>query len=195
MKRIIYLNKNPLHLTAKRLKIEPVGAEFASGSGLLNPKTALHPGLVYDINIVSYVSFLCKQGYQDKDIALLTGSKKYNCSSVPRAKGADGLNYPSMYLQVRSEETVISGVFYRTVTNVGIRSSTYKAIVTSPAGLSIEVTPNVMTFTRPNQKKSFKVTVGGKPPQDGAWYLSGSLLWSDSRHNVRSPILVSSDTY
>lgn len=177
------------------MKIEPVGAEFASGSGLLNPKTAVHPGLIYDIDLVFYVSFLCKQGYQDMDISLLTGNKKYNCSSVPRARGADGINYPSIHLQVRREETVISGVFYRTVTNVGIGNSTYKAIVTSPQGLSIEVTPNVMTFTQPNQKKSFKVTVRGKPPRDGAWYLSGSLLWSDSKHNVRSPILVSSDTY
>lgn len=177
------------------MKITPVGAEFASGSGQLNPKTAIHPGLIYDIDLVSYISFLCKQGYQDKDIALLTGSRKYSCFSVPQAKGADGLNYPSINLQVRRNESIISGVFYRSVTNVGIGSSTYKAKVTSPEGLSIKVTPNVMTFTRPNQKKSFKVTVGGKPPREGAWYLSGSLLWSDSRHNVRSPILVSSDTF
>lgn len=177
------------------MQTEPVGAEFASGSGEINPKTAVHPGLIYDINIVSYVSFLCKQGYKDKDIALLTGSKNYNCSSVPRARGSDGLNYPSMHLQVRRNESVIAGVFYRSVTHVGIGSAIYKAQVTTPKSLSIRVTPNVMIFSRPRQQRSFKVTVTGKPPRRGAWYLSASLLWSDSQHNVRSPILVSSDTF
>ncbi|KAH6837793.1 Subtilisin-like serine endopeptidase family protein [Perilla frutescens var. hirtella] len=187
--------KSALMTTSKRMKIKPEGAEFASGSGQVNPKTAVHPGLIYDINLVSYISFLCKQGYQDKEIALLTGSKKYNCSSVPRARGADGINYPSMHLQVRRNESVISAVFYRSVTNVGIGTSTYKAKVNFPKGVTIKVTPNVMTFNRPNQKKSFTVKVEGKPPRKGAWYLSGSLLWSDTKHNVRSPILLSSDTF
>ncbi|KAG6401593.1 hypothetical protein SASPL_138455 [Salvia splendens] len=187
--------KSALMTTSKRLKITPIGAEFASGSGQLNPKAAVNPGLIYDIDLVSYISFLCKEGYQDKDIALLTGSRKYSCSSVPQAKGADGLNYPSIYLQVKGDELVITGVFYRTVTNVGTGNSTYKAKVTAPDGLSIKVTPNVLTFTRPNQNRSFKVTLEGKPPAVEAWYLSGSLLWTDSKHKVRSPVLVSSDRF
>lgn len=177
------------------MKIKPVGAELASGSGQINPKTALHPGLVYDIDTLSYISFLCKQGYQSKDIALLTGSKKYNCSNVPKARGDDGLNYPSIHLQVKNNESVISGVFYRAVTNVGIGKSTYKAKVRSPKGLSIKVTPDILTFSRRNQKKSFKVILKGKSLHKESWYLSGSLVWSDSKHNVRSPILVSSQSF
>ncbi|KAG6403815.1 hypothetical protein SASPL_136048 [Salvia splendens] len=168
--------KSAIMTTSKRLKITPIGAEFASGSGQLNPKAAVNPGLIYDIDLVSYISFLCKEGYQDKDIALLTGSRKYSCSSVPQAKGADGLNYPSIYLQVKGDELVIAGEFYRTVMNVGTGNSTYKAKVTSPDGLSIKITPSVLTFTQPNQKRSFKVTLEGKPPAVEAWYLSGSLL-------------------
>ncbi|KAL1541375.1 hypothetical protein AAHA92_25605 [Salvia divinorum] len=187
--------KSAIMTTSKRLKITPIGAELASGSGQLNPKAAVNPGLIYDINLVSYISFLCKEGYQDKDIALLTGSRKYSCSSVPQAKGADGLNYPSIHLQVKEDDSDIAGVFYRTVTNVGTGSSTYKAKVTSPDGLSIKVTPNVLTFTRPNQKRSFKVTLEGKLPAIESWFLSGSLLWTDSKHKVRSPILVSSEIF
>ncbi|KAI3447480.1 hypothetical protein Pfo_004145 [Paulownia fortunei] len=183
--------KSALMTTSKTMKIKPAEAELASGSGEINPKTALHPGLVYDIDTISYISFLCKQGYKSKDIALLTGSKIYNCSNVPQAKGADGLNYPSIHLQVKNNESAISAVFYRTVTNVGVGKSAYKAKVKSPKGLSIEVTPNILTFDRPNQKKSFKVILKGKLLQKKSWYLSGSLVWSDSKHNVRSPVLVS----
>ncbi|KAG8374137.1 hypothetical protein BUALT_Bualt11G0099600 [Buddleja alternifolia] len=183
--------KSALMTTSKPMKIKPVGAELASGSGQINPKTAVHPGLVYDIDTVSYISFLCKEGYKNEDIALLTGNKKFNCSTVPRTEGSDGLNYPSIHLQLNNTETPISAVFYRTVTNVGTGKSAYKAEVESPEGLSIKVTPDILTFDQPNQKQSFKVILKGKFQQKTTWYLSGSLVWSDSRHNVRSPILVS----
>ncbi|PIN16828.1 Cucumisin [Handroanthus impetiginosus] len=183
--------KSALMTTSKRMKIKPVGAELASGSGQINPKIALHPGLVYDINTISYVSFLCKNGYRSKDIVLITGSKNYNCSNVPQAKGADGLNYPSIHLQVKDSKSNISAVFYRTVTNMATGKSTYKAIVKSPKGLSIKVTPNILAFDRPYQKKPFKVILKGRFLNKNKFYLSGSLVWTDSKHSVRSPILVS----
>ncbi|KAL6496337.1 hypothetical protein OROGR_029595 [Orobanche gracilis] len=171
-------------------KMKPDAAELASGSGQLNPTEALHPGLVYDIDTVSYISLLCRQGYTSKDIMLITGSKNYNCSNIPQAKGADGLNYPSIYFQVKNRESTISEVYYRTVTNVGTGKSTYKAEVDTPEGLSIEVKPSVLTFDRPYAKESFAVMLKGKLPRN-KMYLSGSVVWSDGRHRVRSPVLVS----
>ncbi|KAE8727518.1 Xylem serine peptidase 1 isoform 2 [Hibiscus syriacus] len=38
-------------------------AEFAYGAGQLNPARAINPGLVYDIDEMSYVQFLCHEGY------------------------------------------------------------------------------------------------------------------------------------
>ncbi|KAG8376688.1 hypothetical protein BUALT_Bualt09G0089900 [Buddleja alternifolia] len=182
--------KSALMTTTKAMKIKPLEAELASGSGQMNPTKALNPGLIYDIGIGSYISFLCKEGYSNKDIALLTGSKKYNCSSFPSAKGTDGLNYPSMHLQVGNPQSNFSALFYRTVTNVGDGKSIYKAKVKSPKGLSITVTPNILVFSRPNQKKSFKVTLKGNFFHKRSYHHSGSLVWSDSKHNVKSPILV-----
>ncbi|KAJ8537640.1 hypothetical protein K7X08_014180 [Anisodus acutangulus] len=103
--------------TTKSMKIRPVGAELASGSGQINPRKAINPGLIYDLDFDSYISYFCKEGYNSTNIALLTGSKKYKCSSIPKAKGADGLNYPSMHLQLQhANESDISAIFYRTVT-------------------------------------------------------------------------------
>ncbi|XP_011077880.1 subtilisin-like protease SBT4.15 [Sesamum indicum] len=185
--------KSALMTTSKPMKIKPLEAELASGSGEINPRAAVHPGLVYDIGTKSYVSFLCKQGYESKDVALITG-KNYNCSNITQAIGADGLNYPSIHLKVDNTDSVISAVFYRTVTNVGIGRSTYVVDIEPPEGLSVEVTPNILRFFRLHQKKSFKVMLKGKSIQKNMWYLSGSLSWSDSKHHVRSPILVSLPT-
>ncbi|KAL8509394.1 hypothetical protein ACS0TY_016561 [Phlomoides rotata] len=184
--------KSALMTTARAMKIKPQEAELASGSGQINPKAALHPGLIYDIKTNAYAGFLCKQGYRSEDVALITGSKKYNCSNMRLSKGADGLNYPSINLQVRTNETVISAVFHRNVKNVGLANSTYKAKVIMK-GISITVRPNILTFNKRNQRKSFKVILRGKLVNKGFWYLSGSLVWrgSNSKHRVRSPIFVS----
>ncbi|KAK4392082.1 Subtilisin-like protease SBT4.15 [Sesamum angolense] len=186
--------KSALMTTSKPMKIKPVEAELASGSGEINPRAAVHPGLVYDIGTDSYVSFLCKQGYNSKDVTLITGSKNYNCSNITQAIGADGLNYPSIHLKVDNTNSVISAVFYRTVTNVGIGRSTYVVDIEPPEGLTVEVTPNILRFFRLHQKKSFKVTLEGKNIDKNMWYLPGSISWSDSKHHVRSPILVSFPT-
>lgn len=85
------------------MKIAPKEKELASGSGQINPTSALDPGLVYDIDINSYISFLCKEGYNSSNIAQVAGNGtyKYNCSNFPQAKGTDGLNYTSIHLQLQ----------------------------------------------------------------------------------------------
>lgn len=174
------------------MKIKQQDAELGSGSGQVNPTKALDPGLIYDINKSSYISFLCKQGYNSTTIHLLTGGKKqYNCSTFPAAKGTDGLNYPSMHFQLLNMNTIISAVFYRTVTNVGYNNSVYRAKVSSPEGLEVTVIPKVVSFSRLLQKRSFKIVLKGKFIKDRDWILSALLEWSDSyEHFVRSPILV-----
>ncbi|KAK4343173.1 hypothetical protein RND71_038989 [Anisodus tanguticus] len=183
--------KSALMTTAKSMKIRPVGAELASGSGQINPRKAINPGLIYDLDFDSYISYFCKEGYNSTNIALLTGSKKYKCSSIPKAKGADGLNYPSMHLQLQhANESDISAIFYRTVTYVGNGKAVYKAKVRGPKCLSIKAVPNVLSFSRVNEKKSFRVELKGKFIREKSWYLSGSLVWSGKKPNVKSPILV-----
>lgn len=171
------------------MKIKQADAELGSGSGQINPRKAVHPGLVYDISFSSYISFLCREGYNSTTIGLLIGGH-YNCSSFKPAKGTDGLNYPSMHTQLKNASSSISAVFYRTVTHVGRGSSVYKATVTSPKGLSIKVVPCTLKFNHPHQKKDFKVVVKGRPMQNGTQILSALLEWTDSKHSVKSPILI-----
>uniref|UniRef100_A0A803MQH3 Uncharacterized protein n=1 Tax=Chenopodium quinoa TaxID=63459 RepID=A0A803MQH3_CHEQI len=180
-----------------------------SGAGLLNPVDAVHPGLVYDISPKDYIRYLCFEGYNESALSLIHGTENstnhYNCSKFKQGIGADGLNYPSMHLQLAVNATRISGVFLRTVTYVGHGAAVYKAQVTSPnKGVSIKVIPDVLIFTKARQKRSFNVMVKGTVTDptstsflDDWWeptiYTHNSFLeWveSSSNHRVRSPIVI-----
>ncbi|CAD5330715.1 unnamed protein product [Arabidopsis thaliana] len=183
---------------ATPMRIKGNEAELSYGSGQINPRRAIHPGLVYDITEDAYLRFLCKEGYNSTSIGLLTGDnsnnttkKEYNCENIKRGLGSDGLNYPSLHKQVNSTEAKVSEVFYRTVTNVGYGPSTYVARVWAPKGLRVEVVPKVMSFERPKEKRNFKVVIDGVWDETMKGIVSASVEWDDSRgHLVRSPILL-----
>ena len=160
-------------------------AEFAYGTGHINPTRAINPGLVYDAGEIDYVNFLCGQGYSNLSLRLVAGD---NCSCTQATKKpASHLNYPSFILSSTSKSVFIR-IFPRTVTNVGSPVSTYKAIVNAPMTLKIEVIPNVLSFEFVGQKKSFIVRVIAKMDQS---IISGSLIWFDEVHRVqvRSPVV------
>ncbi|MBA0780862.1 hypothetical protein Gotri_004914 [Gossypium trilobum] len=158
-------------------------AEFAYGAGHINPAQAAQPGLVYDAGEIDYVKFLCGQGYTPKQLNLITESN-FTCSEETNGTVWD-LNYPSFTLST-SPGNSITRVFHRTVTNVGSPVSTYKAVVNAPPGLIIQVQPSVLSFKSLGQKLTFVVTVGA---EIGNSMISGSLIWDDGVHQVRSPIV------
>ncbi|XP_002511771.2 subtilisin-like protease SBT4.14 [Ricinus communis] len=164
-------------------------AEFAYGAGQLNPSRARSPGLVYDMDEMSYIQFLCHEGYTGSSLAVLIGSKSINCSSLLPGLGYDAINYPTMHLSARNDKQPTIGVFRRTVTNVGPSTSFYNATIKAPKGVEITVVPASLSFSRTLQKRSFKVVVKAKPMSSGQ-ILSGSVAWKSSRHVVRSPIVV-----
>ncbi|KAJ8528452.1 hypothetical protein K7X08_022144 [Anisodus acutangulus] len=158
-------------------------AEFAYGSGQINPIKAAHPGLVYDMGENDYVKFLCGQGYSTKNLRIITGDKTC-CTSQTNATVWD-LNYPSFTIS-SSKKMKITRVFHRTVTNVGTPVSTYRATIVAPEGLSIRVEPSLIKFKLIGQKKSFVVSVTAEISET---MISGSLVWDDGVHLVRSPIV------
>ncbi|KAI9078350.1 hypothetical protein K1719_039726 [Acacia pycnantha] len=158
-------------------------AEFAYGAGQIDPTKAINPGLVYDASEVDFVRFLCGQGYSTRSLQLVTGDN--NTCSVS-AKASD-LNYPSFALPIPPSNLTVSGSFKRTVTYVGSEKSTYKATVSGPPGLKIQVNPSVLSFTSSGEKQSFVVSVEGSLE---ASIVSASLVWSDGKILVRSPIVV-----
>ncbi|GLT51879.1 hypothetical protein SLA2020_347170 [Shorea laevis] len=104
-------------------------AEFAYGAGQLNPSRATNPGLIYDMDEMSCIQFLCHEGYNGSSIAALVGSESINCSSLLPAFGYDAPNYPSMQLNLKSGQQEIVGVFQRCVTNVGPSPAMYNATI------------------------------------------------------------------
>ncbi|XP_022990086.1 cucumisin-like [Cucurbita maxima] len=158
-------------------------AEFAYGAGHINPANAINPGLVYDAEEIDYIKFLCGQGYSTQNLRLVTGDES-NCSDVAKTAASD-LNYPSFSLLMKSQK-LNTRVYHRTVTNVGVPVSTYKAVIRAPPGLEVTVRPATLSFRSLGQKMSFTVRVRAN---SGGNILSGSLSWEDGVHLVRSPIV------
>ncbi|KAG2261694.1 hypothetical protein Bca52824_068773 [Brassica carinata] len=162
-------------------------AEFAYGSGHVNPTVAVHPGLVYDIDKEDYLNMLCSLDYSANGISTLVGGS-FTCSEKSKLNVRD-LNYPSMTAKV-SASSSSDITFSRTVTNVGKNGSTYKAKLSGDPKLNIKVDPETLSFESTGEKKSFTVTVSGKSLVGISGIVSASLVWSDGSHNVRSPIVV-----
>ncbi|KAK9903143.1 hypothetical protein M0R45_001203 [Rubus argutus] len=179
--------QSALITTAKPMsaKVNPE-AEFAYGAGLLNPSRAPYPGLVYDLNGQDYINFLCSQGYSGKLLQTITKDNS-SCSSKSNNGKVNDLNYPSFALSIKNPK-FINGVFHRTVTNVGLSNSTYRAKVAATLGLKISVNPSVLSFTALGQKKSFALTIKG--PIEKSRLAFASLVWDDGAFQVRSPIVI-----
>ncbi|KAJ7952390.1 putative Cucumisin [Quillaja saponaria] len=161
--------------------------EFAYGSGHINPSMALDPGLVYDASEADYINFLCKQGYNTTTIKLITGDNSSVCNTTNPGRGWD-LNYPSFSLAVEDGQT-ITGVFTRTVTNVGPYPATYNATAYLPGEFGVIVQPSILSFSSIGETKSFTVKVFG-PKIVQQPIISGAILWNDGVHEVRSPLVV-----
>ncbi|XP_023771206.3 cucumisin isoform X1 [Lactuca sativa] len=181
--------KSALMTTASVMNGE-TDAEFAYGAGYLNPLAAMKPGLVYDAVEVDYVNFLCHEGYNIKDIRIITG---VNSSSCSKHKQPNDLNYPAFVIPTLRNKAV-NITFSRTVTNVGSAKSRYRASITPPrvGDLGIQIEPNILQFKKIGQKLSFKMSVQTTIQKLDSPIVSGELTWYeiDGVHQVRSPIVV-----
>lgn len=66
----------------------------------------------------------------------------------------------------------------------------FTATVDTPSGLSVKVIPDKLRFSKNNQKLSYQVVFSSTtsaPKED----MFGSLTWSNEKHKVRSPFVVS----
>ncbi|CAL0328180.1 unnamed protein product [Lupinus luteus] len=180
--------KSALMTSAKPMKgsKDEVG-EYAYGSGHVNPISAIDPGLIYDISLDDYTQMLCNLGYNSEKVKLI--SRKINaCSNDVHRSLVRNLNYPVLAIDVDSM-TSFTMKFKRTVTNVGLANSTYKATILPNSRIKISVVPETLSFKSLHEKQSFVVTItGGKILEQNV--LTSSLVWSDGTHNVRSPIVV-----
>ncbi|RLN35070.1 hypothetical protein C2845_PM03G24180 [Panicum miliaceum] len=185
--------QSALMTTATPMSSGEPEAELAYGAGQVDPVRARYPGLVYDAAEGDYVGFLCAQGYNSSQLAAMTGRRAASaaCSAGARAGAVGDLNYPSITVPVLNYGVGFAAEFPRTVTNVGPADSVYRATVTTVPGVDVAVTPDELAFSAGTKKLSFKVSVSGTLlPVNGTMGASASVVWSDGRHHVRSPIYV-----
>ncbi|XP_071706427.1 subtilisin-like protease SBT4.3 [Rutidosis leptorrhynchoides] len=171
--------KSALMTTARELNANlNYGADFAYGSGLIDPIRAINPGLVYEVSVMEYLRVWCNMSEP--------ASTDFSCSPTLTSKE---INYPSMAVRLKKKDA-FKVSFPRTVKNVGPANSTYKALFKGDRSkLRIIVKPVTLHFSELNEKMSFTVTVRGK--QMTPWtILRSSLMWTDGVHYVRSPIVV-----
>ncbi|KAF8082971.1 hypothetical protein N665_0798s0009 [Sinapis alba] len=168
--------------------------EFAYGSGHVDPIAALDPGLVYELDKQDHIAFLCGFNYTSDILKIISG-ETVTCSKENKILQRN-LNYPSMSARLPRSNNSFTVTFNRTVTNVGTPNSTYTSKVLAGHGskLTIKVTPSVLSFKTVNEKQSFNVTVTGSG-LSSELPSSANLIWSDGRHNVRSPIVVYTVSY
>ncbi|KAJ1390356.1 Peptidase S8/S53 domain [Sesbania bispinosa] len=154
---------------------------FAYGAGHIQPELAMDPGLVYDLNAVDYLNFLCGHGYNHTQMRMFS-RKPHTCS---KSYNMLDFNYPSITVPNLGKHSV---KVTRTVTNVG-SPGTYHVHVKAPDGVSVMVEPRSLSFSKVGEKKTFKVILkGSKGASSG--YVFGYLWWSDGRHRIKSPLVV-----
>ncbi|CAA3006797.1 subtilisin-like protease [Olea europaea subsp. europaea] len=164
------------------------------GAGHVHPQKAMDPGLIYDLSSYDYVDFLCNSNYTTKNVQLVTRKYK-DCSGAKRAGHIGNLNYPSLsaVFQQYGKKNKTSTHFIRTVTNVGESNSVYEVTINPPKGVVVTVQPERLAFRRVGQKLNFLVRVQVRKEKLSAGnsvLKSGSIVWSDGKHDVISPVVV-----
>ncbi|CAA0163163.1 unnamed protein product [Arabidopsis thaliana] len=175
---------------------KPAGV-FAIGAGHVNPQKAINPGLVYNIQPVDYITYLCTLGFTRSDILAIT-HKNVSCSGILRKNPGFSLNYPSIAVIFKRGKT--TEMITRRVTNVGSPNSIYSVNVKAPEGIKVIVNPKRLVFKHVDQTLSYRVWFVLKKKNRGgkvASFAQGQLTWVNS-HNlmqrVRSPISVTLKT-
>lgn len=157
---------------------------FDYGGGLVNPQRAAKPGLVYDMGIQDYINYMCSAGYKDSSISGMVGKKSTKCPT-PKPSILD-INLPSITIPNLEKEVTLR----RTVTNVGPIKSVYRAVIDSPLGITLTVTPNTLVFSSAAKRVlTFKVKVKTSHKVNTGYFF-GSLKWTDGVHDVKIPVSV-----
>nr|ABD64827.1 putative subtilisin serine protease of stomatal density and distribution [Isatis tinctoria] len=171
---------------------------FAVGAGHVNPQKAINPGLVYNIQPVDYITYLCTLGFTRSDILAIT-HKNVSCSGILRKNPGFSLNYPSISVIFKRGKT--TEMITRRVTNVGSPNSIYSVNVKAPTGIKVIVNPKRLVFSHVDQTLTYRVWFVLKKGNRGgnvATFAQGQLTWVNSRNlmqRVKSPISVTSKNH
>ncbi|CAI9106662.1 OLC1v1005865C1 [Oldenlandia corymbosa var. corymbosa] len=160
---------------------------YEMGAGEVTLFSPSQPGLVYKTKGVEYLRFLCYKGYNTSTIKLLSSMfpANFSCPKNSNEEMISNINYPSIVI-VQSANRKFTTVT-RTVTNVGDEESTYRVTVEMSQNVEIKVSPTELKFTKYQKKLSYEVTTYAAQLNGFAY---GSISWSNEKHNVRIPFVV-----
>jgi len=147
---------------------------FGYGAGLVQPKKAVDPGLVYDSGYTDWAKFVCGSGQVPANHALCAEGKI----------DASDLNYPTIAIgDLAGRQTV-----KRTVRNVTKSAEVYVPKVEGLTGVNVTVSPRLLVVL-PGRTASYTVTFehAGAPLDR---YSFGKLHWYSGEHTVTSTLAV-----
>ncbi|KAL6292543.1 hypothetical protein ACE6H2_000685 [Prunus campanulata] len=151
---------------------------FDYGSGHVDPRAALDPGLIFDVGYQDYLGFLCTTpGIDAREIRNYT-----NCACNYTIGHPSNFNSPSIAVShlVRSQTVT------RTVTNVA-EQETYVITTRMAPAIAIEANPPAMTL-KPGASRKFSVTLTVRSVT--GTYSFGEVLMKGNRgHKVRIPVV------
>lgn len=168
-----------------------VATPYDYGAGEVTTTGPLQPGLVYETDTIDYLNYLCYYGFDTSKIKTIarTTPNGFACPTDSKADYISNINYPSIAISKFNGKE--SRNIQRRVTNVaGDGEVVFTATVDTPSGLSVKVIPDKLRFSKNNQKLSYQVVFSSTtsaPKED----MFGSLTWSNEKHKVRSPFVVS----
>ncbi|KAG6753445.1 hypothetical protein POTOM_043513 [Populus tomentosa] len=180
-----YVHDNT-HNPLKDASVATPSTPFEHGAGHINPMKAQDPGLIYDLEPQDYFDFLCTQKLTPAQLKVF--GKYANRSCRHSLANPGDLNYPSISAIFPDDTSIKVLTLHRTVTNVGLPTSTYHVVVSPFKGATVKVEPEILNFTRKNQKLSYKIILTTKTRQTRPEF--GGLVWKDGAHKVRSPIAI-----
>ncbi|KAI5659441.1 hypothetical protein M9H77_28234 [Catharanthus roseus] len=151
---------------------------FDYGSGHVNPRAALDPGLIFDAGYNDYLGFLCTiPGIDAHEIKNFTNSPCNYTLGHP-----SNFNTPSITVS----HLVGTQTITRTVTNVA-EEETYVITARMAPEVAIETNPPAMTL-RAGASRKFTVTLTVRSVT-GAYSFGEVLLKGSRRHKVRIPVV------
>ncbi|KAM1423530.1 hypothetical protein TB2_015765 [Malus domestica] len=160
------------------------------GAGEVTTTGPLQPGLVYETETVDYLNYLCYYGYDLSKIKTIsrTVPKEFSCPKDSNADYISNINYPSIAISNFNGKK--SKNVTRKVTNVaGDGETVFSATVDAPSGLTVKVIPEMLQFSKNNQKLSYQVVFSpttSSPKED----MFGSVTWTNGKYRVRSPFVI-----
>uniref|UniRef100_A0A0D3GKF8 Subtilisin-like protease n=1 Tax=Oryza barthii TaxID=65489 RepID=A0A0D3GKF8_9ORYZ len=155
---------------------------FDYGSGAVNPKAALDPGLVLDATHQDYITFLCSiPDVEHSEVSNITGS---TCSSSSKVQQRPyDLNIPSITIsQLRGTQTV-----KRTVTSVAAKAETYTIMTRMSPEIALEVSPPALTVL-PGASREITATLTARSVT-GTYSFGEITMKGDRGHLVRIPVV------